>query len=94
MNGVSYQDYCNVKKKLPIFFSHIRRRFFRQKKTGPVSEGRHHQPLLGTQVLELVVEVDIGDGNHASAVVVNVVRGIRPPVEARLATGVGMGVGI
>lgn len=51
---------------------------------GPVRERRHHQPLLGTQVLELVVEVDVGDGDNASPIVVDIVRRIGSPVEARL----------
>lgn len=50
----------------------------------PISQRRHHQPLLGAQVLELVVEIDVGDGNHAGAVVIDVVRSIRSPVEACL----------
>ncbi len=49
--------------------------------TLPVGQRRHHQPLLRAQVLELVVEVDVGDGNHARTVVVDVVRRVRPPVE-------------
>lgn len=56
----------------------------------PVGKRRDHQPLLGTQVLELVVEVDVGDGNHTRSIVVNVVCRVRPPVEPCLGIGVGV----
>ena len=55
----------------------------------PVGQWRHHEPFLRPQVLELVVEVDIGDGNNACSVVVDVIRRIGSPVEARLMTSVG-----
>lgn len=56
----------------------------------PVSEWGHHEPLLGTQILELIVEIDISNGNHAGAIIVDVIRRVWSPVEARLsATGAG-----
>lgn len=52
--------------------------------SSPISKRRNHQTLLRPQVLELVVEVDVGDGNDTRTIVVDVVGRVRPPVETSL----------
>ena len=49
-----------------------------------VRERRDDQALLRPQILVLVVEVHVRDGDHRGAVAADVVRGARAPVEPRL----------
>lgn len=55
----------------------------------PIGKRCNDQPFLGTQVLELVVEIHVCDRNDASAVIIDVVRRIRSPIESCL-VGQGM----